>query len=72
MAFRKNLITIELFHQPNMHVVIALGSSDRGKGVPSFDEMVDFALVEVDFDDPTTNVRGRRALAIAKPTPRGY
>ena len=38
----------------------------------SFDEMVDFALVEVDFDDPTTNVRGRRALAIAKPTPRGY
>ena len=46
--------------------------NDRGKGVPSFDEMVDFALVEVDFDDPTTNVRGRRALAIAKPTPRGY
>ena len=24
MAFRKNLITIELFHQPNMHVVIAI------------------------------------------------
>ena len=47
-------------------------ASDRGRGVPSFDEMVDFALVEVDFDDPTTNVRGRRALAIAKPTPRGY
>ena len=45
---------------------------DRGKGVPSFDEMVDFALVEVDFDDPTTNVQGRRGLAIAKPTPRGY
>ena len=45
---------------------------DRGKGVPSFDEMEDFALVEVDFDDPTTNVRGRRALAIAKPTLRGY
>ena len=45
---------------------------DRGKGVPSFDEKVDFALVEVDFDDPTTNVQGRRALAIAKPTPRGY
>ena len=37
------------------------------KGVPSFDEMMDIALVEVDFDDPTTNVRGRRALAIAKP-----
>ena len=47
-------------------------SHDRGKGVPSFDEMMDIALVEVDFDDPTTNVRGRRALAIAKPTPRGY
>ena len=46
--------------------------ADRGKGVPSFDEMMDIALVEVDFDDPTTNVRGRRALAIAKPTPRGY
>ena len=40
---------------------------DRCKGVPSFDEMVDFALVEVDFDDPTTNVRGRRDLAIANP-----
>ena len=48
------------------------GYFDRGKGVPSFDEMMDIALVEVDFDDPTTNVRGRRALAIAKPTPRGY
>ena len=35
-------------------------------------EMMDIALVEVDFDNPTTNVRGRRALAIAKPTPRGY
>ena len=44
----------------------------RGKGVPSFDEMMDFALVDVDFDDPTTNVRGRRALAIGKPTLRGY
>ena len=44
----------------------------RGKGVPSFDEMMVIALVEVDFDDPTTNVRGRRAIAIAKPTPRGY
>ena len=41
---------------------------DRGKGVPSFDEMMDFALVEVDFDDPTTNVRGCRVLAIARPT----
>jgi len=52
---------------------ISLGClGDRGKGVPSFDEMMDIALVEVDFDDPTTNVRGRRALAIAKPTPRGY
>ena len=49
-----------------------LPDCDRGKGVPSFDEMMDIALVAVDFDDPTTNVRGRRALAIAKPTPRGY
>ena len=29
---------------------------DRGKGVPSFDEMMDIALVEFDFDDPTTDV----------------
>lgn len=28
--------------------------------------MMDIALVEVDFDDTTTNVRGRRALAIAQ------
>ena len=34
-------------------------SPDRGKGVSSFGEMMDFTLVEVDFDDPTTNVRGR-------------
>ena len=34
--------------------------------------MVAIVLEEVDFDDPTTNVRGRCALAIAKPTPRGY
>ena len=27
--------------------------------------------MRVDFDDPTTNVRGRRALAIAKPTSEG-
>ena len=45
---------------------------DRGKGVPSFDEMVAIVLEEVDFADPTTNVRRHRALAIAKPTPRGY
>ena len=52
--------------------MVGYKEGDRGKGVPSFDEMMDIALVEVDFDDPTTNVRGRRALAIAKPTPRGY
>ena len=45
---------------------------DRGKGVSSFDEMMDIALVEVDFDDPTKNVRRRPPLAIAKPTPKGY
>ena len=33
--------------------------------------MVAIVLVEVDFDDPTTNVWGRRALAIAKPTSEG-
>ena len=46
--------------------------SDRGKGVPSFDEMMDIALGKVDFDDPTTNVRRLRALAIAKPNSEGY
>ena len=45
---------------------------DRGKGVLSFGEMVIIIFGRVDFDDLTTNVRGRRALAIAKPTPRGY
>ncbi len=38
----------------------------------SFDEMVAIVYGGVDFDDPTTNVRGRRALAIAQPTPKGY
>ena len=32
----------------------------------------DYRFGGVDFDDPTTYVRGRRALAIAKPAPRGY
>ena len=50
----------------------AAATADRGGVSRSFDEMITIDLVEVDFDDPTTNVRGRRALAIAKPTPRGY
>ena len=37
--------------------------NDKGKGVPSFDEMMDIALVDVDFDDPTTNVRKTTLLA---------
>ena len=37
-----------------MGVTIVLMSSS--KGVLSFDEMMDIALVAVDFDDPTTNV----------------
>ena len=57
---------------PALHVQLYKQDGDRGKGVASFNEMMDTALVAVDFDDPTTNVRGRRALAIAKPTPRGY
>ena len=39
-----------------MLAMLLCAKSDRGKGVPCFDEMMDFALVEVDFDDPTTNV----------------
>ena len=35
---------------------LTCSAADRGKGVLSFDEMMDIALVEVDFDDPTTNV----------------
>ena len=46
--------------------------NDRGKGVPSLDEMVAIVLEEFGFDDPITIVRGRRALAIAKPNLRGY
>ena len=81
MMIMKLLIKLLLkFEGPQGHVPHQSGTAtlswksccDRGKGVPSFDEMMDIALVEVDFDDPTTNVRGRRALAIAKPTPRGY
>ena len=45
---------------------------DRGKGVPSFDEMVAIVFGGVDFDDPTTNVGGCCTLVITKPTPRGY
>ena len=45
---------------------------DTCKGVLSFDEMVAIIFYGVDFDDLTTNVRGRRALAIAKPTLRVY
>src|SRR3954463_6447679 len=37
-----------------------------------FDEMVEIDYGGDDFHDPTTNVRRRCALAIAKPTPRGY
>ena len=44
---------------------------DGGEGVPPFNEMVDIVLEEVDFDDLTTNVRRRRALATAKPTSEG-
>ena len=56
----------------NLTIENALIPLDRAIGVPSFDEMVAIVLEEVDFDDLTMNVRGRRALAIAKPTPRGY
>ena len=37
-----------------------------------FNERLVSFSVEVNFDDPTTNVPRHRALAIAKPTPRGY
>ena len=55
-----------------MQAIIGEIVHDRGKRVQSFDEMMDIALMEVDFDDPTTNVRGRRALEIAKLTLKGY
>ena len=38
----------------------------------SFDERVEIDYGGDDFHNPTTNVRRRCALAIAKPTPRGY
>ena len=37
-------------------IIGAASPFDRGKGVPSFDEMVAIVLEEVDFDDPTTNM----------------
>ena len=58
--------------QFSIHLLISYGHLIEAKVSRSFDEMMDIALVEVDFDDPTTNVRGRRALAIAEPTSRGY
>ena len=45
---------------------------DRCKCIPSFNVMVIIVFGGVDFDNPTTNMRGRSALAITKPTPRGY
>ena len=45
---------------------------DRGEVVPVFRWDMCIVYGGVDFDDPTTNVWGRRALAIAKPTLRGY
>ena len=64
------LFRLKVRHSCNFAYFVCVQRPD--KGVPSFDEMVAIILVEVDFDDPTTNVRGRCALAIAKPTPRGY
>ena len=45
---------------------------DRGEGVPIFRWELEIDYGGDDFHDPTTNVRRRCALAIAKPTPRGY
>ena len=42
-----------------MILIMRRNTCDRGKGVPSFDEMVAIVLEEVDFDDPTTNVKLR-------------
>ena len=61
-----------MLDQPTNPSYCTWGVVDRGKGVPSFDEMVAIIFGGVGFDDPTMNVRGRRALATAKPTPRGY
>lgn len=47
------------------------GLPDRGKVFLVFRWDVTIVYGGVDSDDPTTNVWGRRVLAIAKPTPRG-
>ena len=70
--FQENAVPPQRKTYPVCDLQSCGSDSDRSKGVPPFDEMVAIILEEVDFDDPTTNVRGRRALAIAKPTPRGY
>ena len=48
----------------------SLNDADRGGVSRSFDERVEIDYGGDDFHDPTTNMRQRCALAIAKPTPR--
>src|SRR4051812_38630509 len=64
-----------------LHRAAWLGGEENDKGAEvvieakvsrSFDEMVEIDYGGDDFHDTTTNVRTRCALAIAKPTPRGY
>ena len=59
MNLKVNPIGLESARNPVSNKKRITQFGDRGKGVPSFDEMMDIALVAVDFDDPTTNVRGR-------------
>src|SRR4051812_14324732 len=51
---------------------VGVGLVIEAKVSRCFDEMVEIDYGGDDFHDPTTNVRRRCALAIAKPTPRGY
>ena len=53
-------------------VILVVEMLIEAKVSRSFDEMVEIDYGGDDFHDPTTNVRRRCALAIAKPTPRGY
>ena len=74
MALNRKMLNTKVVHLVEIvrFVTGLIFIRDRGNGVPSFGEMVAIVLEKVDFDDPTTNVRGRRALAIAKLAPRGY
>ena len=63
MALRKNLITIELFHQPNMHVVIAfVHHSLWCEFASTFNVLTRFGLERLMLQDVLRRVSGTLGL----------